>query len=236
MIQKNNMREFVLISKKNEAENITSLSFRPADNLDYKFIPGQYVNIKSQTVSGRGKSYTISSLPTEENIVITIKRNGEVSSAILDLPVGDKIFFDGPYGYFYPEENSGDLVMLAGGIGITPFYSIIKDRLKSKSKNNIMLFYSNKTLKEAPFLDELKSLEKNSLSLKVVNVLTQEDIRNPLIQEYSRIDENMLKKYIVSTNNKCYYTCGSVGFVNGIWKMLKNMGIDEGRIFTESFY
>jgi len=230
------MREFVLINKKNEAENITALSFRPADDLDYKFIPGQYVNIKPQTISGHGKSYTISSLPTEKNIVITIKRKGEVSSAILDLPVGDKIFFDGPYGYFYPEENSGDLVMLAGGIGITPFYSIIKDRLKSKSKNNIVLFYSNKTLKETPFLAELKSLEKNSPSLKVVNVLTQEDIRNPLIQEYSRINEKMLKKYINTFEDKRYYICGSVGFVNGVWKMLKNMGIDESKTFTESFY
>jgi ferredoxin-NADP reductase len=232
----NNNREFVLISKKNEAENITALSFRPVDNLDYKFIPGQYVNIKPQTISGHGKSYTISSLPTEKNIVITIKRKGEVSSAILDTSIGDKLFFDGPYGYFYPEGNSGDLVMLAGGIGITPFYSIIKDRLKSKSKNNIILFYSNKTLKETPFLAELKNLEKDNLSLKVVNVLTQEDIKNPLIQEYSRINEKMLKKYINIFEDKRYYICGSIQFVNAMWKLLKAIGVSEDLIFTESFY
>ena len=232
----NNDREFVLISKNNEAENITALSFRPADNLDYKFIPGQYVNIKPQTVSGHGKSYTISSLPSEKNIVITIKRKGEVSSAILDLHIGDKLFFDGPYGYFYPEGNSGDLVMLAGGIGITPFYSIIKDRLKSKSKNSIVLFYSNKTLKETPFLAELKNLEKDNLSLKVVNVLTQEDTKNPLIQEYSRINEKMLKKYINTFEDKRYYICGSIQFVNAMWKLLKVTGVSEDLIFTESFY
>lgn len=233
----NNNREFVLVSKKDEAENVISLSFKPVDNLEYKFIPGQYVNIKPQTISGHGKSYTISSLPSEKNIVITIKRKGQVSSAILDLPIGARLFLAGPYGYFFPEENSGDLVMLAGGIGITPLYSIIKSRLKSNNKNNITLFYSNKTLKEAPFLDELVSLEKNkSSALKIINVLTQETIKSPLVLEYSRINREMLMKYVVSTDNKCYYICGSVGFVNDVWKMLKDIGVEEGRIFTESFF
>lgn len=231
-----NNREFVLISKKDEAENITSLSFRPVDNLGYKFISGQYVNIKPLSIYGHGKSYTISSTPLDENIVITIKRKGEVSSAIIDLSIGDKLFFDGPYGYFYPEENSSDLVMIAGGIGITPFYSIIKNLLKSNYKNNILLFYCNKTLKDSPFIEELKNLERNVSFLKVVNIFTQDNNKTQLAQEYSRIDEKMLKKYIVSINNKCYYVCGSVSFVNDIWKMLKNIGIKEDKIFTESFF
>lgn len=231
-----NNREFILISKKDEAENITSLSFRPVDNLDYKFISGQYVNIKPPSISGHGKFYTISSIPSDENIVITIKRKGEVSSAMIDLFIGDKLFFDGPYGYFYPEENSGDLVMIAGGIGITPFYSIIKNLLKSNYKNNILVFYSNKILKETLFLNELKKIEKNNLFLKVINILTQENNKTPLVQEYSRIDEKMLKKYITSVDNKSYYVCGSVSFVNDIWKMLKKIGIKEDKIFTESFF
>jgi len=67
-----NNREFILIGKKNEAENITSLLFNPLDNLEYRFIPGQYVNIKPQPIIGRSKSYTISSIPSEKTICITI--------------------------------------------------------------------------------------------------------------------------------------------------------------------
>lgn len=232
----NNKREFVLVNKKDEAENIVSLFFKPVDNLEYKFIPGQYVNIKPSSISLHGKSYTISSIPGEEYVCLTIKRKGEVSSAIIDLEGGEKLFFDGPYGYFYPEKNSGDLVMLAGGIGVTTFYSIIKDRLKSNIRNNITVFYSNKTLKSTPFLNELKNLEKNNLSLKVINILTQENTKNPLIQEYSRINEKILKKYLGLLENKNYYICGSIQFVNAMWKLLKEAGVSEELIFTESFY
>ena len=234
-MEKNN-REFILIRKKDEAENITSLFFKPVDSLEYKFIPGQYVNIKPQSIIGHSKSYTISSLPTEKNIVITIRRKGEVSSAILDLPIGGKLFFDGPYGYFYPEGNDGDLVMLAGGIGITPFYSIIKSKLLSNFKSNITLFYSNKSIDKIPFFDELNKMSKDYPFLKIIYCLTDEGINHPLIKEYSRINKKILEKYIVSVDKKCYYVCGSVEFVNDIWKILKSIGVEEEKIFTESFF
>ena len=73
-MSKNN-REFVLVNKKAEAENITSLFFRPVDGLGYQFMAGQYVNIKLPTISGHSKSYTISSTPNDKLISLTVKLN-----------------------------------------------------------------------------------------------------------------------------------------------------------------
>lgn len=231
-----NNREFILVDKKNEAENITSLFFKPADSLDYPFISGQYVNIKPLSISGHGKSYTISSSPYEKLISLTIKRMGNVSSALLGLSANDKLLFDGPYGYFYPEEKCDDVVMIAGGIGVTPFYSIIKSRIKSKNKGKVLLFYSNKSLKETTFFEEFNDLAKNNPQFKVVYNLTQEKVKHPLVQEYSRINEKLLKKYLVSFKNKCFCVCGSIQFVNDLWKMLKDAGVKEENILTESFF
>ncbi len=232
---KNNNIEFVLIEKKAETENVTSLFLKPVDDLKYNFIAGQYVNIKPNADS-YGKSYTISSAPNEKLICITIKRKGETSSALIDMNVGEKIFLEGPFGYFYPESYEKEIVMIAGGIGITPFYSVIKEIINKNIKTKITLFYSNQNIKDVTFFDDLNSLAKNNLNIKVVHCLTQDKIKHDLIKEYSRIDKNILKKNLVNFENKNYFICGSIEFVNSMWKLVKDEGVHELNIFTESFF
>lgn len=228
----------MLVDKKGEAENVVSLFFKPVDNLSFSFIPGQYVNVRPQSISGHGKSYTISSSPHEKLISLTIKRMGTVSSALIDLPLHETLFLEGPHGYFYPEEHFDDLVMIAGGIGITPFYSIIKDKLRQSDAARIVLLYSNKTAGDIVFFKELHELARNHACLNIVYCLTQEKTKHPLVQEYSRIDKKMFKKYVAASINgrKRCYICGSIQFVQALWNMVKGVGVREEHIFTESFY
>ncbi|MCF7898593.1 MAG: FAD-dependent oxidoreductase [Candidatus Pacebacteria bacterium] len=231
-----NNREFILVDKKEEAENVTSLFFRPTDNLDYTFVAGQYVNITPQSSSGHGKSYTISSIPSEKLVCLTIKRRGKTSNTIIDYPVGTKVLFDGPYGFFYPEEEYNEIVMIAGGIGVTPFRSVIKDIVDKKKNTKVTLFYSNQYIKDISFLNELDEISKNSSQIKVIHCLTQEKTKHPLVNEYSRISEKLLKKQLVTFTGKSYYICGSIHFVNDFWKLLKDKEVSESDIFTESFF
>lgn len=240
-------REFALVSKKNEAENIISLFFKPADGESFDFIAGQYVSVtlpafgearsaKRPSISGRSKCYTISSSPSEEMICLTVKKQGEFSSALIGSNVGDKLIFNGPFGRFYPEENCEDIVFIAGGIGVTPFFSVIKEKVNSKPKPKISLLYSNKTISDIAFFDELNKLAKNKDIGTLVYFLTQEKSEHPLVQEYSRINKESLKKHLVSFGGRNYYLCGSIQFVNAVWKDLKESGVPEENIFTESFY
>jgi nitric oxide dioxygenase len=236
MQQKNKGKEFILVKKTNEAENTTSLFLKSADNASYPFIAGQYVNITIPFIKGHSKSYTISSPPNKTFIVITVKRKGNFSSALVDLKIGQKLILEGPLGYFYPGNGGNDLVFIAGGIGITPFFSIISDRIGSKQKNKIYLFYSNKTLKSTSFFDKLNNFAKDGDVYKAMYFLTQEKNKNSLINEFGRINSQTLKKYLNNFAKKHFYICGSIEFVNDIWKMLKVCGVAEKNIFTEAFF
>jgi ferredoxin-NADP reductase len=235
-----NSREFILVDKKNEAENITSLFFKPADGLSFNFIAGQYVSVTLSSISSPPKCYSISSAPSEKLIRLTVKMQGEFSSALIDSKIGDKLVFDGPYGKFYPEGNSNNLVFIAGGIGITPLFSIIKDKSIQKTRPKITLLYSNKTISGIAFFDELNELKENNAIDNLVYFVTQE---NPpmnsessgQIKEYSRINKDLLKKYLVSFEDKDYYICGPMQFMDAIRKDLKESGVSEENIFTETF-
>lgn len=232
----NNKREVKLISKKDEANDVVSLYFKTVDGEKFDFISGQYVDIKPPSINGHGKSYTISSTPDDELIRITIKRKGAVSSAIIDLNIGDSITFEGPYGVFYPEDNMHDVVFLAGGVGITPFFSFINSNISKNNNTNITLLYSNKTVQDIIFLNDLNESSDKCENLKVVHFITQEKNDNPLISEFERIDKDNIGKYVPQLNDKNYYICGSISFVADTWRMLKSIGVDEESIYTESFY
>ena len=244
----NKNREFILISKKDEAENIVSLFFKPADGSDFNFIAGQYVSVKVPSIVGRSKCYTISSAPSEKLICLTVKRQGVFSLSLIDTAINDKLIFGGPYGNFYPDENCEDVVFIAGGIGVTPFFSVIKERLNSKLRPKITLLYSNKTISGIAFFDELNKLSENKAISNLVYFLTQEhpSTSSGRVQEYSRINKDLLKKHlgyfsaeggsVPGREKRNYYLCGSIQFVNSIWKDLKEIGVPEENIFTESFY
>jgi ferredoxin-NADP reductase len=231
-----NRTEFELVKKEIEANDVTSLYFKAADGKKYNFTAGQYVDIRPPLINSHGKSYTISSSPSDELVRITIKRKGPVSSAIIDLNIGDKIEFEGPYGVFYPEKDMSDVVMLAGGIGITPFFSVIRDRVGAGLDSNITLLYSNKTKQDISFFEGLNKIASQNNYIKIVHCLTQEFTKDSSISEFTRINESIVNRYAAPSSDKNYYICGSIGFVADMWKMLKLVGISEENIYTESFY
>lgn len=227
--------EFILIKKQDELNGVVSLYFKTVIGLKYEFKSGQYVDIKPESITGHGKSYTISSAPSEDLVRITIKRKGAVSSAIIDLNIGEKIFFEGPYGVFYPEETMKSVVMLAGGIGITPFFSVIKDKIESSDKTNFTLLYSNKTKSDIVFNDDLSQMEKDNANLKIVHCITQESVVDGLCEK-SRINQEIVNKYAPASDDRHYYICGSISFVSDMWRLVKSVGVPEDNIYTESFY
>ena len=238
--QKNSL--FILKDKISEADDVITLEFFSAERP--QFIPGQSVDIYflDDRCGGQGKPYSISSVPSDDFLNVTVKKVGRFSGALHDLKIGEKVKISSPQGYFYPEDEMKDIVFLAGGIGITPFYSIIKDNFNNKTNKNIFLFYSNKTRNSAAFLNNLNNLAKNWLKLKVVNIFTRESAawRTKTLaaenNEFSRIDIKMLKKYLKDLDKKYYFICGSVGFVNDLWKELKKNKVEEDYIKVESFF
>jgi len=232
---------FILKERINETDDIITLKFSPIKGKIFSFIPGQFVDVYflDDRCGGQGKPYSISSIPSDHFLNITVKKIGRFSGVLHNLKIGEKVKISFPQGHFYLEDEMKDVIFLAGGIGITPFYSIISAYFKQEiNDRNFTLFYSNKTAKDAVFLKELNKLMKMWKRFKIINIFTREKKKNYFDKnkEFQSLNIKILKKYLKSLGNKHYFICGSIGFVNDLWKCLKNNKVKEENIRVESFY
>jgi ferredoxin-NADP reductase len=231
---------YILKDKREEADDIMSLILSPQKGGNLPFTPGQFVNIYLHE-NGQffGKSYSISSTPGDNFLQITVKKIGNFSTKLFNLPIKTEVLVEGPFGYFYPENWSKNLVFLAGGIGISPFYSIVKSALTKNTKfPKITLFYSVGKFKDAAFYRDLHKISELNDSVNIIYFLTrQTELTDQSIEcELKHIDVNSLKKHLTNLQDADYYICGPIGFVNDMWKTLKENEVNEDRIFTEAFY
>ena len=215
-----------------------TLKFLPVKGKIFPFQAGQFIIVYflDNRLGKTGKPYSISSSPRDKFLTITVKKVGVFSSALHKLKKGEQVKIIGPYGNFYPDESMKNLVFLAGGIGIAPFFSIIKDFYLKKSPEKIFLFYSNRTEKEIVFFGELNKIAGQWPGLKPIYFLTREKTREKIIGEYCRINIKILKKYLKGLKGNYYFVCGPKEFVFDLCQKLKNSGVSEKFIKTEAFY
>ncbi|NCO15205.1 hypothetical protein COW77_01570 [Candidatus Wolfebacteria bacterium CG18_big_fil_WC_8_21_14_2_50_39_7] len=231
---------FVLKQKIKEAEGVLTLKFSPVKSATLSFEPGQFalVSFLDNRAAGKIRAYSISSVPQDKFLALTIKKLGAFSSALHNLKIGERMNISFPAGNFYPQESMKNIVFLAGGIGITPFYSIIKDWANRGllSRNKITLFYSSKTKKEIIFFKELNKIADPSPNFKVIYLLTREKTKDKRIKKFSRLNVKTIKKQLKILKGKYFFICGPIEFVNDLWKELKKNGVKENFIKTEAFY
>ncbi|MDE3181769.1 MAG: FAD-dependent oxidoreductase, partial [Acidobacteriota bacterium] len=127
-------------------------------------------------------------------------------------------------------------VMLAGGIGITPFRSMILDATHRKLPHQIFLFYFNRRPEDAPFLDELHHLESQNPNYRFIGIMTQAGrSRHYWTGETGRLGQDMLERYLTGVRNPIYYIAGPAATVRGVRQILNGARIDDDDIRTEEF-
>ncbi|MEK7579703.1 MAG: FAD-dependent oxidoreductase [Patescibacteria group bacterium] len=208
-----------LLAKKEVAEN--TLVFFLEKPKNFKFVPGQFITLYLK--NNLAHDFSIASSPKEKELIIATRmRDSSFKKLLGKIKVGDKIKIEGSSGQFILHKNKKNpAVFLAGGIGITPFRSMIKNFPNRK----ITLFYSNRKTEDAAFLDELKELENKNL--KLVATMTKEKGKH--------INPKMIKENVKDWRRVIYYAVGSTGFVQFIADMLAKMKIKSENIKTENF-
>ncbi len=197
--------------------------------------PGQYVYIQDGPL-GESHPFSISDYdPETKQIEITIKDLGPFSKKVQQYEVGEQLIVDGPYGVFLKEidTESKDVVFLAGGVGITPFMSVIRvlSRIR-QSDENIWLFFGNKTYDDMMFRDELDQLAAENDWLNVVHVLdSQPDFEG----EKGFITGDLIKKYLEDVSKHEYFMCGPPIMLTNVTKSLVKAGVDSSKIYSEKF-
>ncbi len=235
------------IVKDNKMETHDSFTITVKGNKD--FIAGQFcfLRLNKNKLHAR-HPFTVSSMPGED-MAFTIKLAGRFTQTAKELKPGDEILIDGPFGNFIPKPEK-DLVFIAGGVGITPFMSIIKDHVKKhmpqghfcfdKSKQvvpqNITLIYGSRTEDDIIFKKEFDTINTNWF--KKVYLLSQvpEDVILSRDSFKGYINKDVLHRHVHDVKNSLYYICGPEVMKDNVKKLLKEEGVNEGNVFVEDFF
>lgn len=209
---------------------------------DFNFIPGQYMEWTlphSHTDSrGNRRYFSLASSPTEDSIITAVKFYTPSSSykqKLLNLKLQERIIASRVAGDFVlPKDLSRPIVFIAGGIGVTPFRSMIRYVIDKNLSANIVMFYSNRKVDEILFSETFENAQAHGI--KIVNVLTDEaNIPENWSGRRGHINEQMLKEEMPDYKNRTYYISGPQLMVQGIEKTLRDMGIHRKQIITDFF-
>lgn len=233
-----------LTDKKDEASGTKSFFFEPEEKIDW--LPGQYFYITLPKLThedprGNTRHVTNSASPTEGNLVrITtrVRKESGFKQSLDELPVGSEIEGKGPNGIFtIDEKTTGSHIFLAGGIGITPFRSIIKYALDKNLGINMNLVYSNSLPEEIALRKELEGWTSNQNFKLYMTISKPEESKEKWDGLTGRIDENLINKLFTKEDiqKSTFWVSGPPAFVDAMEEMLGKMRIPVENIRTEKF-
>jgi len=228
-----------------ESATIKSFYLKPKDkDTVEKYLPGQFITIRVQpnvAEKGQIRNYTISDRPGKDYLRLTIKReeNGIVSKHFHDvLKIGDVVEISNPTGNFYlNSRNSNEVVLLSGGVGITPMLSMLEYIAVNEPTKKVLFLHSSLNKAVQPMLPRLKELTTlhNNFDLSIHH-------SNPMADEVPKIDydyEGMIsKEYLelaIPKTKTDIYLCGPTAFMEAMYKHLTDLGIKEENIKYEFF-
>lgn len=227
-----------------EANDAFTIEFSNTPTILRDFSAGQHLTIKV-TIKGKTlyRTFSISSIPnTDNNLTLTIKKikGGTVTNYLAEnLKVGDSLEVTAPSGQFYliPEPaNQKHYVMIAGGSGITPIYSMIGAILKFEPKSKITLLYANRTSTSIIFNEKFEQwIKQYPNQLKVKHFLSEEEnVQNAIKGYITRISlEEIVNQF--GKNKLDFYLCGPEIMTNKLMEDLAYLGIAKDKIHRELF-
>src|SRR5207244_8625029 len=160
------------------AERTMALRFEKPAN--FQFTPGQFLDItllnpRETDSEGNARGFSIASAPHENFIMVATRlRDTAFKRVLSSVPLGTEVKIEGPFGNLrLHSDKSRAAVILTGGIGITPFRSILLHAAKEKLPHRIFLFYANRRPEDAAFLAELQQLEVQNPHYKLIACMTE---------------------------------------------------------------
>ena len=219
-----------LAGKEEIAPNTFDFSFTP--NKQFNFLPGQYLEwtlgIKNPDSRGNRRYFTLASSPAEDKVHLGIKfyENGSsFKKALTEMKTGDIIIGSQLSGEFtLPKNSQTPLVFIAGGIGITPFRSMVKHLLEEGEKRPLTLIYAAKTEADFAYKDLFDKAQK-TLGVKVVYQTDKQ----------GKVDEQLIKKVVPDLKKSIFYLSGPHSMVSLFEQILKDIGTPSNHIKIDFF-
>ena len=221
-----------LKEKKEIARQTMAFSFDLAGQ-DFVFKPGQFVDItlenpKYTDDTGKTRTFSIASSPLDDYLMTATRLTASaMKKRLAKLEIGSLIHIDGPLGSFRLHQDAKiPAVLMAGGIGITPFRSMVKDATEKNSEQKITLIYSNRAPEDAAFVDDLTEWQNHNSNFNFVARWTKEE---------GHLDEAFLKQHVKNLAAPIFYVAGPPGMVGGVTQLLIEIGVPDDNIRFEEF-
>jgi ferredoxin-NADP reductase len=223
--------EVALVAREELAEG--TMAFRFTKPAGFAFKAGQSVSLAlieppAEPNSAR-RTFSLASAPFEELMVATRMREGSgFKRALKALPTGAKVRLTGPLGDMTLHDDAARAaVFIAGGIGITPFRSMLRQAEHDHLAHRLLLAYSNRRREHAAFLGELEDLERRNERFRLLAVMTDGD---------GTLDEQKLKGFVGDAPAPVYYLAGPPAMVEAMKAILARNGVGAHDIRSEEFF
>jgi propane monooxygenase reductase component len=210
---------------------------------DFSFIPGQYVDVWIPDSDAK-RSFSMANLPGDGKIELIVKRYpGGRFSSLLDgaLETGDELRFTGPYGAFHLRQSDSPVLMVAGGSGMAPILSLLRQMAADGTSRAVRFFYGARTEVDLFYLDLLGELGGSIPDFEFVPVLSetdpQESSEPSAARELGFVHE-AVDRYLESgeLRGPQVYMCGPPPMIDAAAELLTaRHGVDEGEIFHDKF-
>jgi ferredoxin-NADP reductase len=240
-----------LESRAEVAERTLEFHFAKPSGMTFK--SGQFMDLTlidppETDAEGNTRGFSINNAPDDPELMFTTRlRDTAFKRVLRSMPLGTEVKVEGPFGNLTLHNNaSRPAVLLAGGIGITPFRSMVRRAAHERLPHRIFLFYANRRPEDAPFLDEMRGLERTNARFTFVPTMTQmADSHLPWKGDTGYLNRDTLSRYLredaegAAPRNvlagPIYYIAGPPRMVAGLRTMLNNAGIDDDDVRTEEF-
>lgn len=212
----------------------TGFTFKPGQAIDVSLIDPPQTDAK-----GSRRAFSIVSAPYEDEIVVATRmRDSAFKRTLGSMPIGGRVQLEGPFGSLTLHSGrSRPAIFIAGGIGITPFISILRQATHDDRPRVIKLLYSNRRPEDAAFLQDLQRLEQEHRGWFTLRAtMTDPEGTGQRWNGLTGfIAPDLVRSVIVRPAAPVFYIAGPPAMVAAMRKLLNRMGIDDDDIRSEDF-
>jgi ferredoxin-NADP reductase len=230
-----------LISREEVAEGTMAFHFEKPSA--FRFTAGQSADVTlidplETDAEGNTRTFSIASPPFANELVFTTRmRNTAFKRSLKEGTLTTKVKISPAAGSFTLHKNlAKPAIFLAGGIGITPFLSMVQQADRDRLSQKLYLFYSNRRPEDAAFLDTLKALETTNSNFRLICTMTEmSKSKKEWKGETALIDKEMLCRHLANLQGPIYYIAGPPTMVTVMRTALVSAGVEENDIRTDEF-
>ena len=223
-----------------ETPEIFTLRLVPCEGepvLPFKAGQWVYLHLLNEDGTSWKAAFSIATAPSDQGpIELGVKIEKDFTKRASQLRIDEEVALQGPFGVFVlPALVQAPMVFIAGGIGITPLRSMMREMVNQKWSIPMYLVYSNRYCEDAAYLDEMDDVERAYGRFKMVATLTGEHPPG-WTGKTGRVDATMLAPILTETaENGQFFMCGPNPFMDSIRGILEAAGVDKKRIHQERF-